>query len=150
DSFEWTPPYDFANDKDPNKEKVVTLVFIGSTNFNFSDTAKVKVIVKDGLDYDLANSEYHIADSSMRRWLRTLKITFVGIDKKLRKTKGTRTAFDISTTSATASSPILISIKKDKDIGKIMPGVGAVLVPIREATAPAKTAEQNQATLLRS
>lgn len=150
DTFEWTPSYDFVNEKDPNKEKAVTLIFIGSTNFNFSDTAKVKVIVKDGLDYDIANMEYHIADSSMRRWLRTLKITFVGIDKKLRKTKSTRTAFDISTTSATASSPILLSLEKDKPIGKIMPGVGAVLVPIREASAPAKTAEQNQATLLRS
>jgi hypothetical protein len=47
----------------------------------------------------------------------------------------------------------VLSTSKDeqaKRTGLILPSVGVILSPIKEATAPNKTAEQNQATLLRS
>lgn len=150
DTFEWTPGYDFVNEKDPNKEKKVNLLFIGTTNFNFADSAKVQVIVKDGLNYDIAMADYKDADSSIRKWIRTIKVTFVQLDKKVRKTKTTRSTFDITSATSTVTGTIYSTVDKDKNVGKILPGAGVLLVPVKEAAAPQKTAEQNQATLIRS
>ncbi|HOZ84075.1 MAG TPA: hypothetical protein PK191_01210 [Niabella sp.] len=151
DSFEWIPGYDFVNEKDPNKEKSVTLMFIGTTNFNYTDSAKIRVIVKDGLNYDIANNDYKNADSSMRRWIRTLKITFVQLDRKLRKTRNVRATFDITTASTGVGATVVgLAGKPNNPASKILPGTGVLLTPIREASAPNKTAEQNQAALIRS
>lgn len=151
DTFEWIPGYDFVNEKDQNKEKSVTLLFIGTTNFNYADSARVKVIVKDGLNYDIANSAFKDADSSMRRWIRTLKITFVQLDRKLRKTKNLRSTFDITTASTGVGATVVgLAGKPNNAAAKILPGTGVLLTPIREASAPIKTAEQNQAALIRS
>ncbi len=151
DSFEWTPGYDFVTEKDAKKEKEATLLFIGTTNFNYADSARVKVIVKDGLNYDVATNEYRTADSLIKKWIRTLKVTFVQIDKKVRKTKGTRAAFDITAASTGIGATVVnMAGKPNNAAGKILPGTAVLITPIKEASAPAKTAEQNQATLLRS
>lgn len=154
DNFEWIPGYDFVNEKDPNKEKVVTLLFIGTTNFNFADSAKVKVIVKDGLNYDIATKEYNDALSNITTYILRYKYTFYQIDRKIKKTKGWRSGFDITTASTTLTGTVLATTagdnKSKQNTGKILPGLGVFAVPVKEAAAPDRKVEQNQATLLRS
>ena len=154
DNFEWTPGYDFVNEKDPNKEKTVTLLFIGTTNFNFADSAKVRVIVKDGLNYDIATQEYNDALTNINTYILRYKYTFYQIDRKIKKTKGWRSGFDITTASTTLTGTVLATTagdnKSKQNTGKILPGLGVFAVPVKEAAAPDRKVEQNQATLLRS
>ncbi|WP_346238075.1 hypothetical protein ABDK00_003260 [Niabella insulamsoli] len=154
DNFEWTPAYDFVSDKDPKRERIVNLEFIGTTNFNFADTARVKVVVKDGLNYDIATQEYNDALSLMKIWILRYKYTFYQLDKKIKKTKGWRSGFDITTASTTLTGTVLATTAGDdkgkQNTGKILPSIGVVAMPVKEAAAPQKTTEQNQATLLRA
>ncbi|GAB3009398.1 hypothetical protein GCM10027051_07950 [Niabella terrae] len=150
DTFEWTPGYEFVTEKDAKGERIVNLEFIGTTNFNFADTARVKVVVKDGLNYDIATAAYVDVDTSTRKWIRTLKVTFVELDRKIRKNKTARSSFDITTATSTVTGTIYSTVEKEKNIGKILPGAGVLLVPVKEAAAPTKTAEQNQASLIRA
>lgn len=154
DYFEWTPGYDFVTDKDQKGERVVNLEFIGSTNFNFADTAKIRVVVKDGLNYDIATKEYSDAMSNMKTWILRYKYTFLQLDKRIRKTKSWRSGFDITTASTTLTGTVLATTADDnknkQQYGKILPSIGVVAMPVKEAAAPQKTTEQNQATLLRS
>ena len=153
DVFEWTPPYDFANDKDSGKVKIVTLNFVGTTQFNFNDTARIKVIVKDGLNFDLANQEYDSllnGKKGINRWIKDLKYTFFQLDKRIRKTKNTRSTFDIASATSTVSGTIISTTDKNNNAGKIIPSAGVLIIPIKEAAAPTKTVEQNQANLVRS
>lgn len=151
DTFEWTPPYDFVNEKDSARTKILNLFFIGQTKFNFSDTARIKVIVKDGLNYDEAYKEYNRVDSSMKGWVKRLKFTFLQLDKKVRKNKSYRSAFDITSATTTVSGTVISAMDKNNNAaGKVLPSIGVVLLPIKEASAPNKNVEQNQATLLRS
>src|SRR5678816_508984 len=48
DEFNWTPDFDFVKGKD---SLVVNLSFIGSTSFQSHDTASVKVVVRNALNY---------------------------------------------------------------------------------------------------
>src|SRR5215831_16786220 len=57
DEFTWTPDYDFVK-KD---SAAVNLSFIGSTKFKSHDTANVRIVVRDAINYPLANSEYNQA-----------------------------------------------------------------------------------------
>lgn len=155
DNFEWIPGYDFVNEKDDKKEKVVNLVFIGSTNFNFSDTAKIKVIVKDGLNFDIATADYKSVEGNVKKWISTLKATFIQLDKKIKRTKTWRSGFDITTASTTLTGTVLATTAekddtKQQNIGKILPSIGVVAMPVKEASVPQKSTEQNQATLLRA
>jgi cob(I)alamin adenosyltransferase len=66
--------------------------------------------------------------------------------------KNTRTGFDItgSTTALTGSILSSSSSENTQKTGKILPSVGVSLVPIKEAVAPPKVFDQNQASLVRS
>lgn len=150
DTFEWIPPYDFVTERDANKEKTVILYFVGTTKFNFSDTAQVKVTVKESLNYDIATSDYNEVVSNIKTWVLRLKYTFLQLDKGIRKTRGTRSTFDITSATSTVTGTIMSATNKDKAVGKVLPSAGVVLIPVKEAAAPTKTAEQNQATLVRS
>jgi hypothetical protein len=150
DSFEWMPPYDFVNEKDSGKVKLLVLFFVGTTKFNYSDTAKVKVIVKDGLDFDIANKEYQEVTNNLNNWILKLKFTFLQLDKKVRKNKNYRSAFDITSASTTVSGTVVAASNNSNTIGKVLPSVGVVLLPVKEAAVPNKNVEQNQATLVRS
>ncbi len=150
DTFEWIPPYDFVNEKDSGKVKIIKLFFIGTTKFNFSDTAVVKVIVKDALNYDIATADYKEADSLMRKWIKDLKYTFFLLDKKVRRTKSYRSTFDITSATSTVTGTVVSTASNNKNAGKILPSAGIILLPVKEAAAPNKTVEQNQASLLRS
>jgi hypothetical protein len=112
----------------------------------------VRVVVKDGLNYDNALKEYNEVDSATKIWVKQMKYTFLNLDKKIRKTKGFRSAFDITTASAGVTSTALATQDKtsSKNTAKIIPSVGAALVPVREASAPNNTTDQNQASALRS
>lgn len=152
DSFEWTPPYEFVTDADKNKERSVDLYFIGTTKFNYSDTTKITIIVKESLNYDIATREYREIDSTVKIWVKQLKFTFLNLDKKIRKTKAYRSGFDITTASAGVTSTVLATqdAQGSKNAAKVIPSVGAALVPVKEAAAPNKSTEQNQASTLRS
>lgn len=152
DEFKWTPSYEFVKETDTGKIKAVTISFIGSTKFKMLDTATLKVIVRNGLNYPLAVEQYNQLVHDMNSYIVRLKFTFLQLDKTIKKTKGTRTAFDLTAASAALTGTVLSTSNNDesKRTGLILPSVGLVLSPLKEATAPNKNAEQNQATLVRS
>jgi hypothetical protein len=43
-----------------------------------------------------------------------------------------------------------MSNENEKNIGRILPGVGVALVPVKEAVSPVKSYEQNSASLVRT
>jgi len=152
DTFEWMPGYDFVNEKDSAQVKIVNLMFIGTTQFNFTDTARVRVVVRNALNFDIATQEYNDAVENMNRWLLRYKYTFLQIDKKIKGTKTWRSGFDITTATTTTTGTVLSATINDNKVvtPKILTGTGVVSLPIKEAVAPQKTVEQNQAALLRS
>lgn len=152
DEFQWSPSYDFVKETDTGKIKSVIITFIGTTKFKMMDTVQLKIIVKNGLNYPLALDQYKQLVHDMNSYILKLKFTFLQLDKSIKKTKGARTAFDLTAASAALTGTVLSTSNNDqsKRTGLILPSVGLVLSPIKEATAPNKTAEQNQATLLRS
>ena len=152
EEFRWQPDYDFVKDTDSGKVKIVQLTFIGSTKFKMQDTAKVKLIVRNALNYPLAVEQYKVLVHEMNSYVLKLKYTFLQLDKNIKKTKKSRTAFDLTAASTALSGTILATSKNEdtKRTGLILPSVGLILTPLKEASAPVKTAEQNQATLIRS
>lgn len=152
DVFSWTPPYDFVSENDPGKEKPVSLRFIGTTKFKVRDTAIVKLIVKDALNYPFALQEYGAVTSSIRYYVLQLQYVFFQLDKEIRGTKRARTGFDLTAASSALTGTILntSSNRSSQNTGKVLPSVGVALTPIKEATAPNKSVEQNQASVVRS
>ena len=152
DEFSWTPPYDFVKESDPNKEKILLLQFIGSTKFQIRDTAQIKLVIRNALDYPLANEEFRQVEKNITSYVKLLKYTFLQLDKKLKKTKSLRTTFDL-TSATTSLTGTIMSTSGDPNTqrnGKILPSVGLALVPIKEASVPSKVVDQNQAALIRT
>lgn len=110
------------------------------------------MVVKNALNYPVARQEYDMVVSNIKNYLSRLKFTFLQLDKKLRSNKTTRTGFDLTSASAALSGTILSTTggQSAQTAGKILPSAGLALVPVKEATAPNKTVEQNQASLIRS
>lgn len=150
DTFEWIPPYDFVTEADKNKERSIDLFFVGTTKFNFADTARVRVIVKESLNYDISTAEYKDVFDRLNKWILDLKYTFLQIDKRVRKTRSTRSTFDIASATSTVTGTVITTTNKDASWAKVLPSAGVVLLPVKEAASPQKTAEQNQASLVRS
>jgi len=152
DEFSWTPPYDFVKENDSAKVKILLLSFIGSTKFKIKDTATIRVIVKDALNYPFAKEEYNMTLNNVKNYILRLKYTFLQLDKKLKKTKTARTTFDLTSATTALTGTILSTTGSEASVnaGKILPSVGLALVPVKEATAPNKNIEQNQASLIRS
>ncbi len=152
EEFRWQPDYDFVKDTDSGKVKIVQLTFIGSTRFKMQDTARVRLIVRNALNYPLAVEQYKVLVHEMNSYVLKLKYTFLQLDKNIKKTKKSRTAFDLTAASSALSGTILATSNNEdtKRTGLILPSVGLILTPLKEASAPVKTAEQNQATLIRS
>jgi hypothetical protein len=152
DEFSWTPGYEFTKETDQNKQKSVNVSFIGSNKFQIKDTATVRIIVRDALNYPLALEDYNQTVKNINRYVLQLKYTFLMLDKKLKKTKSVRTTFDITSASTSLTGTIL-STSDDKNAqrnGKILPSVGLALVPIKEASVPNKAVDQNQAAAIRT
>jgi len=152
DEFTWIPPYEFVKESDSGRVKLLTLSFVGANKFLVKDTAQVKIIVKDALNYPLAVQEYNLVVHNINNYILQLKYTFVQLDKGVKKNKTTRTTFDI-TSSTTALTGSILTTSNDpgtKKTGQILPSVGVSLVPIKEAVAPQKVYDQNQASLVRT
>ena len=152
DDFSWTPGYDFAKDTDSAKIKQVVLSFIGSTKMGIRDTANVRVIVRDALNQTLAREEYNQVVKNLDRYVLQLKYTFLQLDRRLKKTKNSRVAFDLTSASTSLTGTVLATSGSatDQRTGKILPSVGLALVPIKEASVPNKPIDQNQASLVRA
>ncbi|MET0392377.1 MAG: hypothetical protein ABW019_04515 [Chitinophagaceae bacterium] len=152
DDFTWTPAFDFVKETDSARVRIVTLSFIGNTRFRVRDTAVVRIVVKDALNYPVARQEYDMVVANIRNYLLRLKFTFLQLDKKMKKTKTARTSFDLTSATTALSGTILSTTggESGQTAGKILPSVGIALVPVKEATAPNKVVEQNQASLIRS
>lgn len=152
DDFIWSPAFDFVKDSDPGKERIVILSFVGANKFMVRDTAQVKIIVKDALNYPLTVEDFKLTVNVINSYVLRLKYTFLQLDKGVKRTKSTRTTFDItgSTTALTGSILSSSASSNSQNIGKVMPSVGVSLVPVKEAIAPQKVTEQNQASGIRT
>ncbi len=152
DDFTWSPGFDFVKDSDSAKVKVVVLSFVGANRFMLKDTAVVKIVVRDALNYPLALEEYNKQVKNVSTYILQLKYTFLHLDKSVKKVKNTRTTFDItgSTTALTGSILSSSTNASSQSTGRVLPSVGVSLVPVKEAVAPAKTFDQNQASLIRA
>ena len=152
DDFVWSPAFDFVKETDSARVKLLNLSFIGANRFMIRDTAVVRIVVKDALNYPLATQEYYLQVRNINTYVLQLKYTFLQLDKRVKKVKNTRTTFDItgSTTALTGSILSSSSDQSTQKTGKILPSVGVSLVPIKEAVAPAKVYDQNQASLIRA
>ena len=152
DDFTWIPPYEFVKESDSGRVKILILSFVGSNKFMVKDTSQVKIFVRDALNYPLAIQEYDMVVHNINSYILQLKYTFVQLDKKVKKVKNTRTTFDItsSTTALTGSILATSNNESTKKAGQVLPSVGISLVPIKEAVAPQKIYDQNQASLVRT
>jgi hypothetical protein len=150
--FSWSPGFDFVKDSDSARVRVVNLSFVGANRFSLKDTAVVRMVVRDALNYPLALEEYNKQAKAVSTYILQLKYTFLQLDKNVRKTKNTRTTFDItgSATALTGSIMNSSSNESTQKTGRVLPSVGVSLVPVKEAVAPPKTFDQNQASLIRS
>ena len=152
DEFTWSPGFDFVKDTDSGKVKIILINFVGSTRFQSRDTALVKVIVRDALNYSLALQVYQAQVKTLNRYILELKYSFLQLDKNIKRVKNTRTIFDI-TSSATALSGTIMSTSTDegsRQVGKILPSIGLSIVPVKEAVSPQRVYDQNQASLVRT
>ena len=150
--FSWSPGFDFVKESDSSRVRVVNLSFVGSTRFSSKDTAVVRIVVRDALNYPLALEEYNKQVKAVSTYILQLKYTFLQLDKTVKKTKSTRTTFDITGSATALSGSILTSSTNEstQKTGRVLPSVGVSLVPVKEAVAPPKTFDQNQASLIRS
>ncbi|MFT3934306.1 MAG: hypothetical protein QM726_11860 [Chitinophagaceae bacterium] len=152
DDFTWMPPFDFVKETDSGKVKILILNFVGVNKFQVRDTATVRIVVRDALNYPLAQEDYKITVKNVNDYVLRLKYTFLQLDKSVKTTKNARTSFDLtaSTTALTGSILASSSSSSTQKTGQILPSVGVSLVPIKEAVAPQKVFDQNQASLVRS
>jgi len=152
DEFKWSPGFDFVKETDSAKQKFLLLSFVGSDKFFNKDTCTVKIYVKDALNFPIALGDYQKVSKRFSTYILQLKYAFVQLDKKVKKTKGTRTTFDLTTGTTALGGTVFSSLASTsaQTAGKILPGAGVALVPVKESVSPPMTAEQNSASLVRS
>ncbi|HUQ65810.1 MAG TPA: hypothetical protein VM101_06635 [Flavitalea sp.] len=150
--FTWSPGFDFVRETDSSKVRVVNLSFVGANRFMLKDTAVVRIVVRDALNYPLAMEEYNKQAKAVSTYILQLKYTFLQLDKNVKRVKNTRTSFDITGSATALTGSILTSSTNESTAktGRVLPSVGVSLVPVKEAVAPPKTFDQNQASLIRS
>lgn len=150
DEFVWSPPYDFI--KSADSTKLVLLYFVGTNKFFIRDTVVVRLYVKAALNYPFLLMEYQHVANDVHTYTLQLKYSFVQLDKKVKNTKTTRTTFDMTSGSSALGGTVFSSLPATgaQTAGKILPGAGVALVPVKETVAPQKVAEQNSASLVRS
>jgi hypothetical protein len=152
DLFTWIAPYDFIRSNENSKQKTVVIKFIGVDKFFNRDTASVKVTVNESINYPLRLAEYNNMVDIIEKYILDLKSTFKELDQKLKKTKGTRTTFDLTSASTALGGTVLTSVPSSNlnTYGKILPSVGVALVPVKNAVAPDKNDDLNAASLVRN
>ena len=152
DQFTWVAPFDFIKEDEKTKQKSLVIKFIGVDKFYNRDTAEVKVLVNQAINYPRRLMEYNKLDSTIQIYILQLKATFRELDKKIKHTKNTRTTFDLTSASTSLGGTVFSSMDAPdlKTTGKILPSVGVALVPVKEAVAPNKNDELNAASLVRN
>ena len=152
EDFSWSPSFDFVKETDSAKVRILILSFVGSNKFMVRDTATVRIVVRDALNYPLAVQEYNLQVRNINTYILQLKYTFLQLDKRIKNVKTTRTTFDITGSTLALTGSILSSSNNEgtQKTGNVLPSVGVSLVPIKEAVAPQKIYDQNQASLIRS
>jgi len=152
DVFTWVVPYDFIKENEKDKQKKVSLVFIGTTKFHVRDTAIIEVTVRENINYPQQVMEFGSIYAEVTKYITQLKSSFRIVDKKIKKVKKTRTAFDLTSATTALGGTVFSSLPNtnQQTVGKILPSVGVALVPVKEATSPNSSYEQNTATLIRS
>lgn len=152
DEFVWPIPYDFVKAGDRNNQRQVSIYIIGSTKFRNSDTTKINVLVKKNINYPEQVKQFDGLRAEIQNYITQLKSSFRVVDKRIRKTKRTRTTFDLASASTALGGTIFSSLPNtsQQTTGKILPSVGVALVPVKEATAPNSSYEQNTATSIRN
>lgn len=152
DIFTWIAPYDFIKSEEKIDQKDLILKFIGTDKFFNHDTAVVSVRVNESIDYSRRTLEYDRIDSSIRSYIVQLKATFRDLDKKIKRTRNTRTTFELSSATTALGGTVFSSLPGNDmhTTGKILPSVGVALVPVKEAVAPNKNDELNAASLVRN
>ncbi|HSK12280.1 MAG TPA: hypothetical protein VK907_03640 [Phnomibacter sp.] len=154
DQFKWYVPFGIFRDNDTAKVKTVTLEFIGADKFYNRDTSVVRIHIRPGINYPVRNQLHRREYLAMFDYIKQLKLTFYVVSSSVKKTKSTRTTFDI-TGSSTALAGTVVSTTAERgsgaeQVGKILPSIGLTLVPVKEAVAPNKVQEQNTATQVRA
>jgi hypothetical protein len=151
DDFVWSPSFDFVKENDSAHLKPVFLSFVGTTKFFTKDTAVVRIYVRDALDYPAARREYDRVVQLYSKYVLQLKYSFVQLDKAVKHSRNTRSGFDLTTASTALGGTVLAtsSAVGTQNVGKVLPGVGVALVPVKETVAPPKSYEQNAASLVR-
>ncbi len=152
DDFSWVAPYDFIREDENVKSKTLIIKFVGVDKFYNRDTATVKVVVNQTINYPQRLLEYDKMTAYIETYIMQLKATFRALDKKIKHTKNTRTTFDLTSASTALGGTIFSSLPDQggQTAGKILPSVGVALVPVKEAVSPNKSYEQNSASLVRS
>lgn len=152
DDFRWSPPFGFVKTTDTGKQRTVIVNFVGANKFNIRDTATVRIIVKENINYPQKVLEYEDVKKNIQIYSNRLKATFMELDKQVKSTNGTRTTFDLTSAASSLGGTVFSSLPTDgqKTAGKILPSVGVAMVPVKESVAPQKKAEQNSATLVRN
>ncbi len=152
DDFSWVAPYDFIKEDENVKQKKLIINFIGVDKFFNRDTATVSVMVNQTINYPQRLIEYDKISQFIEKYIVQLKSTFRILDQKIKRTKNTRTTFDLTSASTALGGTIFSSLpnQDQQTTGKILPSVGVALVPVKEAVAPNKNYEQNSASLVRS
>lgn len=152
DEFTWPVPFAFVKDTDKDKQRLVDVYFIGTNKFKNRDTASILIVVRKNINYPQQGIEFEKLRSDIEKYVLQLKSSFRLIDKKIKKTKNTRTSFDLIAASAALSGTVFSSLPGEgqQTTGKILPSVGVALVPVKEATAPNNNYDQNTASLIRN
>jgi hypothetical protein len=152
DIFTWIAPYDFIKEDENVRQKILILQFIGVDKFYNKDSATVTVTVNQSINYPVQLMEYKKIYSSIETYIVQLKSTFRDLDKKIKKTKNTRTTFDLTSASTALGGTVFSSIpgQSAHTTGQILPSVGVALVPVKEAVAPNKNDDLNAASLVRN
>ncbi len=149
--FNWPIPFDFIKDTDKDKERLMTVTFVGINKFFNKDTSVIRIYVRDALNYPERLKEYRRVSREVNYYILQLKYAFRELDKRVKKTKGTRSGFDLATGTTALGGTVFSSMsgESQKTAGKILPGVGVALVPVKETVSPNKTNEQNSASVIR-
>ena len=152
DQFTWIAPYDFIKDDEKVKQKTLVLKFIGVDKFYNRDTAEVTVKVNQAINYPRRLLEYEKLNNNIETYLLQLKSTFRSLDEKIKKTKKTRTTFDLTSATTALGGTVFSSMQNPnmQTTGHILPSVGVALVPVKEAVSPNTNDELNAASLVRN
>ncbi|MBC7937576.1 MAG: hypothetical protein H7Y86_19685 [Rhizobacter sp.] len=152
DDYTWYAPFDFIKEGDKDRQKMLELFFVGTNKFSNRDTAIIQVYVRENINYPQRVMEFEKLRKDVMDYIVQLKSSFRIIDKKLKRTKKTRTGFDLGSAATGLGGTVFSSMSTpdQKTVGKILPSVGVALVPVKEATAPNISSDQNMASLIRN